>query len=418
MNGLILCKLSQKIEKVEQSCVQGRHTRIAGGDISPPIKSSKAHGRTLATGHHQTKDALDDDIKDSNASRSFSRMLPMWATPRPVIRGKRRRSGLSENKTPEKKARYDIPVAESSKASTCEDEWKNGLTKKRRRRRTKGLREMIKNKIEVALRTFPSPLNHLFTSRDDIGTPQAAFEEVVKAIGLNQEDFLKAISLSPRTVESISNITDMFCIERSGENKLMVKYRATEWSVEDCTVYLDNLPEGCTSEKICRIARKYGSVVQVHLPKSATRPIPSVYGTIEMGRRPKSFAFVQFTDPDACQKMCAAFSVNTPGEGMKQRSQPLVPLLQRLLMQIRTLSRRRRRRTCAQNILLIRLKRQQAAIIKKERSATKRSHKISRAVEQDKGYGNVEQENGTFKEVCLLDTELIENILLTARFHC
>ncbi|ETN84155.1 hypothetical protein NECAME_17226 [Necator americanus] len=217
-------------------------------------------------------------------------------------RGKRRRSGLSENKTPEKKARYDIPVAESSKASTCEDEWKNGLKKKRRRRRTKGLREMVKNK--------------------------------------------------------------------------------------------DNLPEGCTNEKICRIARKYGSVVQVHLPKSATRPIPSVYGTIEMGRRPKSFAFVQFTDPDACQRMCTAFSVNTPGEGMKQRSQPLIPLLQRLLMQIRTLSRRRRRRTCAQNILLIRLKRQQAAIIKKERSATKRSHKISRAVERDKGYGNVEQENG------------------------
>ncbi|KAK6741659.1 hypothetical protein RB195_009496 [Necator americanus] len=44
--GLILCKLSQKIGKVGQSCVQGRHTSAkmqviaSGDDISPPIKSS------------------------------------------------------------------------------------------------------------------------------------------------------------------------------------------------------------------------------------------------------------------------------------------------------------------------------------------------------------------------------------------
>ncbi|KAK6765388.1 hypothetical protein RB195_025347 [Necator americanus] len=46
-SGLILCKLAQKIEKVEQSCTQGRHISekmrvIASGDeIGPPIKSSK-----------------------------------------------------------------------------------------------------------------------------------------------------------------------------------------------------------------------------------------------------------------------------------------------------------------------------------------------------------------------------------------
>ncbi|KAK6763989.1 hypothetical protein RB195_024351 [Necator americanus] len=45
-NGLILCKLSQKIEKVGQSCVQGRYTSAkmrviaSGHDISLPIKSS------------------------------------------------------------------------------------------------------------------------------------------------------------------------------------------------------------------------------------------------------------------------------------------------------------------------------------------------------------------------------------------
>ncbi|KAL6739638.1 hypothetical protein Aduo_013069 [Ancylostoma duodenale] len=308
-------------------------------------------------------------------------------------RGKRRRSGASENKTPEKKARYDVPQPEST-ASTSETECKNDIRKKRLRKRTKGLRELIKNKIEIALRTSPSPLRHLFTSRDDLGTPQASYTEVVKAVGLTEENWLKAISLPARAVESISNITDMFYIERSMENRLMVKYRVTEWRVDDCTVYLDNLPEGCTTEKICRMARKFGSVVEVHLPRSHSRPVRSAYGVHEMGRRPKTFAFVQFTEPGACQRMCAAFSHNTPAEDRKSSSQSLVPLLQRLLVQIRKLSRRRRRRTYAQNMLLIKLKRQQAAIIKKERTANRRTHKISRAAEQEKNCKDVDQENG------------------------
>ncbi|RCN25662.1 hypothetical protein ANCCAN_28623 [Ancylostoma caninum] len=152
-------------------------------------------------------------------------------------RGKRRRSGASEIKTPEKKARHDVPQPEST-ASTSEIECRNDIKKRRQRKRTKGLRELIKNKIEIALRTSPSPLGHLFTSRDDSGTPQAAYSEVVKALGLSEEDWLKAVSLPGRVVESISNITDMFYIERSVENRLMVKYRVTEWSVDDCTVYL------------------------------------------------------------------------------------------------------------------------------------------------------------------------------------
>ncbi|KAK6749132.1 hypothetical protein RB195_001624 [Necator americanus] len=52
-NGLILCKLSQKIEKVGQSCVQGRHTSAkmrviaSGDDISPPIKSKGGIGSIM-----------------------------------------------------------------------------------------------------------------------------------------------------------------------------------------------------------------------------------------------------------------------------------------------------------------------------------------------------------------------------------
>ncbi|KAK6764072.1 hypothetical protein RB195_024412 [Necator americanus] len=46
-NGLVLCKLLQKIEKDGQSCVQGWHSSAKmrvialGDDISPPIKSSQ-----------------------------------------------------------------------------------------------------------------------------------------------------------------------------------------------------------------------------------------------------------------------------------------------------------------------------------------------------------------------------------------
>ncbi|VDO87976.1 unnamed protein product [Heligmosomoides polygyrus] len=152
--------------------------------------------------------------------------------------------------------------------------------------------------IEVALRSTSSPLSPLFTTVDSAGTPQAAFIEVIKSIGLSQEDWLKAASLSPRAAESISNITNMFRIERNSDNKLMLKYRAAEWNIEDCTVYLDNLPAGCTTEKICRIARKFGTVVEVRLPKSSSRQVHSSYGVIEMGKHSRSFAFLQFTEPE------------------------------------------------------------------------------------------------------------------------
>ncbi|KHJ75816.1 hypothetical protein OESDEN_24568 [Oesophagostomum dentatum] len=58
------------------------------------------------------------------------------------------------------------------------------------------------------------------------------------------------------------------------------------------------------------------------------------------------------------------------------------------------LSRRRRRRTFAQNLLLIKLKRQQAAIIRKERTAFRRTHKLSRVAEREKAANSLEQENG------------------------
>ncbi|CAJ0602728.1 unnamed protein product [Cylicocyclus nassatus] len=294
--------------------------------------------------------------------------------------------------TPEKKARYDAEPETSFPGS--DSEGNRDFKRKRLRKRTKGLRELIKNKIEVALRTSPSPLNHLFISRDEAGTPQAPFVEVVRAIGLTNDQWLKVVSLPPRVIESISNITDMFDIEKSRENTMMVKHRPTSWSVEECTVYLDNLPQGCTSEKIDRVARKFGTVVEIHLPRSYPRFIQSYYGDVEVGRRPKSFAFVQFTEPEACQQMCAAYSRNLPKEGAERMTHSVLPLLQRLLAQIRKLSRHRRRRTYAQNMLLMRLRRQQAAIIRKERTAKKRTHKLSLTADTGKPHNNEKRENG------------------------
>uniref|UniRef100_A0A158PBI9 RRM domain-containing protein n=1 Tax=Angiostrongylus cantonensis TaxID=6313 RepID=A0A158PBI9_ANGCA len=216
-------------------------------------------------------------------------------------RGKRRRSGPLEDKGPSKKPRNEGGKADGT-SLVSEVENKREIKKKRCRKRTKGLRVLIKNKIEVALRTPSSPLAHLFVTRDDDGTPQAAYVDVIKAIGLTDEDWLKAASLSPGAVESISNITDMFRIEKNQEKKLMLKYRPVEWNRDECTVYLDNLPAGCTSEKIFRIAKKFGSVVEVRLPRSPSRKIFSPYGLLEVGKHPRSFAFVLFTESAACKR--------------------------------------------------------------------------------------------------------------------
>ncbi|KJH42357.1 hypothetical protein DICVIV_11653, partial [Dictyocaulus viviparus] len=300
---------------------------------------------------------------------------------------KRRRSGPNDEKVPIKKSRNDESEADVTN-SFSEVETSGEIKKKRLRKRTKGLRTRIKDKIELALRTTPTPLAHLFTTLDDAGTPQAAYIDVIKAIGLSGEDWLKAASLSPKAVEAISNITDMFKIERSLEGKLMLKYRPAEWCKDDCTVYLDNLPAGCTSEKIHRIARKFGTVVEVFLPRSPSRQFLSAYGTLEIGKHSRSFAFVQFTDSSACNSMCRAFAHNFPTNGSKENNRSLVPLLQRLLMKIRILSKRRRRRTYAQNVLLMKLRKEQAAIIKKERTANKRTSKISRTDKQRNSFVN------------------------------
>ncbi|KAK6761379.1 hypothetical protein RB195_022441 [Necator americanus] len=57
-NGLILCKLSQEIEKVGQSCVQGRHTSAkmrviaSDDDDSSPMKPNQADTCTTRYGDY------------------------------------------------------------------------------------------------------------------------------------------------------------------------------------------------------------------------------------------------------------------------------------------------------------------------------------------------------------------------------
>ncbi|KAK5982025.1 hypothetical protein GCK32_006812, partial [Trichostrongylus colubriformis] len=102
-------------------------------------------------------------------------------------RGKRRRSGPHEvAEGPLNKKFRDHDSEPCSTNSVSEVEKKDVHKRKRHRKRTKGLRELIKNKIEIALRKSSGPLTHLFTSIDDAGTPQAPYVEVIKLIGLSQ----------------------------------------------------------------------------------------------------------------------------------------------------------------------------------------------------------------------------------------
>ncbi|KAK6018321.1 hypothetical protein OSTOST_16103, partial [Ostertagia ostertagi] len=105
----------------------------------------------------------------------------------------------------------------------------------------------------------------------------------------------------------------------------------------------DNLPLGCTAEKIGRFARKFGTVVEVRVPRSSSRPVSSSYGTIEVGKHSRSFAFLQFTEPEACKSMCEAYACKAVPERNKEECPLLVPLLQRLLFHIRARRRRKRR---------------------------------------------------------------------------
>uniref|UniRef100_A0A1I7XSQ4 Uncharacterized protein n=1 Tax=Heterorhabditis bacteriophora TaxID=37862 RepID=A0A1I7XSQ4_HETBA len=91
--------------------------------------------------------------------------------------GKRRRSG-TESGVLHKKLRKEENVAQN----TMMEKGK----RKRIRKRTKGLRKKIKDEIERALRTCPSPLAHLFTTVDENGTPQAVFREVVRSVHLDE----------------------------------------------------------------------------------------------------------------------------------------------------------------------------------------------------------------------------------------
>ncbi|KAK6047885.1 hypothetical protein COOONC_14610, partial [Cooperia oncophora] len=218
----------------------------------------------------------------------------------PILAGKRRRSGLQEGPH-NKKSRYD-DIEPCSTNSVSEPEVKDAHKRKRQRKRTKGLRELIKNK--------------------------------------------------------------------------------------------DNLPPGCTAEKIRRFARRFGTVVEVRIPKSSSRPVSSSVGVVDVGRHLRSFAFLQFTEPEACQRLCEAFLLKASPEKKKEECPSLTPLLQRLLFHIRALSKLRRRRTYAQNVLLMKLRRQQAAIIKMERTANKRTSKISRSISRDKASVAEGQSNG------------------------
>lgn len=205
-----------------------------------------------------------------------------------------------------------------------------------RTRRTRDIRQKVARTLERALVEAPKiPLiHHLFTSTDSMGTPRASLKQVLKQLRIS--DFVKDTHiLRDSHMKTLSQFTTLFTIEEDEPFQgLFVKYRPI-YDREAATVYVDNLPEGCSEEKLLRLCSCYGTVVEVRISKKGGRWIrpkqnfkkrtsgvstnrqahrtpPKKKPLINVGSRPKAFGFVRFVDSDSAAAMVRDFIVNDP----------------------------------------------------------------------------------------------------------
>ncbi|CAD6195112.1 unnamed protein product [Caenorhabditis auriculariae] len=275
------------------------------------------------------------------------------------------------------------------------------------RRKTSGIRKRICELIERALADHSSPVLSLFTSFDECGTPRALLSDVLDFIQKTQK-LANLHRLSRFQLKSISNITSEFRIEEDEPGgELFLKRWPSSDDYNLRTVYVDNLPAGCTMGKLQRLANIYGNVVQVRLGLQPPRWISAnKYGKmnkkkseepiaqqaeneqkvfhaqrrgdlINVGSQPRSFGFVQFTDVDAAHRMIERFKLNDPrrnvveveqdSESVLQRRHPFSEMiLFKYLRSIRLLRLRRRRRSTLQFVRLSRIRNKLQVFIRKE----------------------------------------------------
>ncbi|PAV89963.1 hypothetical protein WR25_10542 isoform B [Diploscapter pachys] len=256
---------------------------------------------------------------------------------------------------------------------------------KRRRPKTAGIRRELCQGIEKLLRMDPSPIGHLFASCDEEGAPQAEFEEVLKFLNIDME---KLSNLSHQVICSISNETDIFCVDQNSDTgKLFVKFYPLTFDPDDATVYVDNLPDGANSEKLRRLADLFGNVVSVKLPLKPPRWVQTPRGRADMGSKPQKFGFIQFTHSDSVDQFrkvvnlfIRAYNKNFPLEARRKNSETASHQLamETLKKKIRILARKRYRRNLHESLKLSRLRRVFASMRKKElQLAKKEKQKIN-----------------------------------------
>jgi len=138
-------------------------------------------------------------------------------------------------------------------------------------------------------------------------TKQRVMKEIIQAseyvpLNLFVEKFNKLAQLS-KDVEDLRRAlknSDKLELSEDGSGvKRKVPFDPTkvksEQVVENCTVYVENIPTHVNHEWIVKIFQEFGQVAYVSLPK------------FKRSKQPKGFAFVEFEDEDAAKRCLEAF---------------------------------------------------------------------------------------------------------------
>ncbi|VDK57370.1 unnamed protein product [Anisakis simplex] len=191
--------------------------------------------------------------------------------------------------------------------------------RKRKRPRTKAFRVHLKNEIERALCSRVSSLGEFAFSKDPGGRLSAPLNDVVAALGLDNDKYR---SLSRSALSKLGDISTIFSIDASAE-QLRIRFEQRQPDIASATVYTDNLPRQCDILSLYRRAVVFGTVVclhpifssHIHLKQSPNdEPSPSTakYSLMPIVEQHIQAAFIQFVDKESAEKFCEAYSKNWP----------------------------------------------------------------------------------------------------------
>ncbi|KAL3102076.1 hypothetical protein niasHS_003485 [Heterodera schachtii] len=182
--------------------------------------------------------------------------------------------------------------------------------KRRRRPLTKGLRSELRTLLENAILDSDSALLSSVFSQDDttLVAPLSAVLFYLQELGHNITRFNV---LSNFALESTANRTRIFTIENK-EKQLLVRINPhIRMHNDEKTVFVDNLPPFCTSERLKKRAEFFGRVVNIRMPQIGRlqRRIAQMIGGVWPVH--SGFAFVQFVSKTAAKRFCKRYATNS-----------------------------------------------------------------------------------------------------------